>query len=224
MTTARGISGSFTGMTHRCSARESRGALGHRFRLHQRLELAAAVKPSLESLVRLPDVVPRGGKTHVVRHVERFDAEVDDLSVRGRLQPFPGLSDRVAVTESSFNVSVRRTITPRAPPARYPSRSRRPNRCLACHHSMMCQHTSMVRTQIQLTDQQARRLRAEARERGVSLAELIRRYVEKGLSEETTDRAMLYARAARVIGRFSDRHGAHDVSAKHDRYLDEAFE
>ncbi|MCC7009762.1 MAG: ribbon-helix-helix protein, CopG family [Acidobacteria bacterium] len=82
----------------------------------------------------------------------------------------------------------------------------------------------MIRTQIQLTDQQARRLRSEARERGVSLAELIRRYVEKGLSEGTSDRGALYARAARVVGRFPDRHGAHDVSTEHDRYLDEAFE
>lgn len=49
----------------------------------------------------------------------------------------------------------------------------------------------MVRTQIQLTDQQARRVRAQARERGLSLAEMIRRYVEKGLSEESPDRATL---------------------------------
>lgn len=82
----------------------------------------------------------------------------------------------------------------------------------------------MVRTQIQLTDQQARRLRAEARERGLSLAEIIRRYVEKGLSEATPDRAALYHRAARVVGRFRDRRGSRDVSSQHDRYLDEAFE
>lgn len=81
----------------------------------------------------------------------------------------------------------------------------------------------MVRTQIQLTDQQARRLRAQARERGLSLAEIIRRYVEKGLSEETSDRAALYDRATRVVGRFRDRRGARDVSSKHDQYLDEAF-
>jgi Ribbon-helix-helix protein, copG family len=82
----------------------------------------------------------------------------------------------------------------------------------------------MVRTQIQLTEQQARRLRAQARERGLSLAEIIRRYVEKGLSEEAPSRAALYDRAARIVGRFRDRRGARDVSSKHDRYLDEAFE
>lgn len=84
--------------------------------------------------------------------------------------------------------------------------------------------TWVVRTQIQLTEHQARRLRAEARELGVSLAELIRRYVEKGLAEDGVDRAALYARAARVVGRFGDRDGAHDVSTAHDRYLDETFE
>lgn len=82
----------------------------------------------------------------------------------------------------------------------------------------------MVRTQIQLTDQQARRLRAPARDRGFSLAEVIRRCVDKGLAEEMPDRAALYDRAARVVGRFHDRRGARNVSSKHDRYLDESFE
>jgi hypothetical protein len=81
----------------------------------------------------------------------------------------------------------------------------------------------MVRTQIQRTERQARRLRAEARERRISIAEMIRRSVEKGLSEET-DRAALYDRAARLVGRFRDRRSARDVSIDHDRYLDEAFE
>lgn len=82
----------------------------------------------------------------------------------------------------------------------------------------------MVRTQIQLTDQQARRLRAEARDRGLSLAEIIRRYVEKGLADDQPDRAARYDRAARVVGRFRDRQHARDLSNRHDRYLDEAFE
>jgi len=82
----------------------------------------------------------------------------------------------------------------------------------------------MVRTQIQLTERQARRLRAQARERGVSLAEIIRRCVEKGLADEVPSRAALYDRAARVVGRFPDRRGVRDISSKHDRYLDEAYE
>jgi Ribbon-helix-helix protein, copG family len=81
----------------------------------------------------------------------------------------------------------------------------------------------MVRTQIQLTDQQARRLRAQARERGLSVAEIIRRYVEKGLADETSDRAAQYERAGQLVGRFRDRRGVSTLSSKHDDYLDEAF-
>jgi len=83
---------------------------------------------------------------------------------------------------------------------------------------------AMVRTQIQLTEQQARKLRARARERGVSIAELIRRCVETALSAEEPSRAELYARAARIAGKFEDRQGAKDLSRRHDDYLDEAFE
>lgn len=82
----------------------------------------------------------------------------------------------------------------------------------------------MVRTQIRLTDQQARRVRARARERGMSLAGLIRRYVERGLAEDAPDRAALYDRAAGVVGRFGNRRCARDISSRHDTYLDEAFE
>jgi hypothetical protein len=82
----------------------------------------------------------------------------------------------------------------------------------------------MVRTQIQLTERQARRLRGRAHERGVSLAEIIRRYVDKGLAEEAPDRAALFDRAARLVGRFRVRRGARNLSSQHDRYLDEAFE
>ena len=82
----------------------------------------------------------------------------------------------------------------------------------------------MIRTQIQLTEAQARKLRVRAREKGVSLAETIRRFVDRGLEEEKADRADLYARATRVIGCFSDRHGAKDLAKRHDDYLDEAFD
>lgn len=82
----------------------------------------------------------------------------------------------------------------------------------------------MVRTQIQLTNQQAHRLRAEARDRGLSLAEVIRQYVDKGLSAELPDRDALYERAATLVGRFHDVQNASDVARRHDRYLDEAFE
>lgn len=82
----------------------------------------------------------------------------------------------------------------------------------------------MIRTQIQLTEAQARKLRAKAKEEGLSLAETIRRFVDRGLEDEMSDRASLYGRAARAIGRFPDRRGARDLAARHDHYLDEAFD
>ena len=82
----------------------------------------------------------------------------------------------------------------------------------------------MVRTQIQLEEEQARRLKLLAQQLGVSMAEVIRRYVDRGLQEETPSRAELYARAASVIGRFPDLEGRTDLASEHDRYLEDAFE
>lgn len=82
----------------------------------------------------------------------------------------------------------------------------------------------MIRTQIQLTERQARELRARARELGVSVAELIRRFVDASLREEGPSRAELYARASRLAGKFEDRNDARDLSCRHDECLDEALE
>ena len=82
----------------------------------------------------------------------------------------------------------------------------------------------MVRTQIQLTEQQLRRLRAKARELGISLAEMIRRCVDSALADEINDRAELYERASRVIGRFPDTGGVTNLAQEHDSYLEKAFE
>jgi hypothetical protein len=82
----------------------------------------------------------------------------------------------------------------------------------------------VVRTQVQLSEQQLRRLRARARQRGVSLAAMIRQLVDRGLAGEAADRAGLYERAGRAVGRFRDRQGARDLARGHDRYLDEALE
>jgi hypothetical protein len=82
----------------------------------------------------------------------------------------------------------------------------------------------MVRTQIQLTEQQLRKLRARARESGISLAEAIRRCVDFALADEVNDRSELYERASRIIGRFPDREGATDLAREHDNYLDKAYE
>jgi hypothetical protein len=82
----------------------------------------------------------------------------------------------------------------------------------------------MIRTQIQLTDSQARKVRRAARARGISVAEMIRRLIDRGIEAESPDPATRYARAARWVGAFRDHAGAGDVSAEHDRYLDQTFQ
>ncbi len=80
----------------------------------------------------------------------------------------------------------------------------------------------MVWTQVRLSADQVARLKARALEEGVSLAELVRRAVERYLAEEEgggyEERAR---RALEAVSRFAS--GAGDVSEAHDRHLDEAF-
>jgi hypothetical protein len=81
----------------------------------------------------------------------------------------------------------------------------------------------MVRTQVQLTEKQIRRLRSIAGERGVSFSEALRQCLDAALAPGAPERKELYARAASMVGAFTDRDGATDVSSEHDRYLSEAF-
>jgi len=81
----------------------------------------------------------------------------------------------------------------------------------------------MIRTQIQLTEEQMRNLRRAARAQGVSVAEMVRRLVERGIADELKDRHTLYESASRLVGGFRDRSEAADVSERHDAYLDEAY-
>ena len=81
----------------------------------------------------------------------------------------------------------------------------------------------MLRTQIQLTEEQHRLLRSEAHRESVSIAEVVRRCVVRFFQEERPQRGELYARAADLVGKFDDRDGATDLSERHDEYLDEAF-
>jgi len=81
----------------------------------------------------------------------------------------------------------------------------------------------MVRTQIQLTERQTRRLKAIANQRGVSVAELIRRAVDHALDAELlADKDEVRARALQVVGKYADT--ADDVSEQHDRYLAKAYQ
>ena len=77
----------------------------------------------------------------------------------------------------------------------------------------------MFRTQIQLTDDQARAVKQLAGREGISVAELIRRGVDRILGEALN--AERRKRALGVTGRF--RSGRHDVAKDHDEYLSEDF-
>jgi hypothetical protein len=78
----------------------------------------------------------------------------------------------------------------------------------------------MVRTQIQLTDRQARSLRKLAQRCGVSVAELVRRGVDQVLASGPSGGADHKKRKAiAAAGRF--RSGRRDVSVRHDHYLSE---
>jgi predicted DNA-binding protein len=81
----------------------------------------------------------------------------------------------------------------------------------------------LIRTQIQLTEEQSQRLQREARRSGRSVAEVIRQSVEAYLDQEQGRALGAPSRetAAQVAGLFHS--GKSDVAARHDDYLDEAY-
>ena len=82
----------------------------------------------------------------------------------------------------------------------------------------------MIRTQIQLEPAQERSLRRFARREGISLAEAVRRCVDKALvGEEEAGATERYRAALALVGSLRDPSGARDVAANHDAYLDEAL-
>lgn len=80
----------------------------------------------------------------------------------------------------------------------------------------------MVRTQIQLTEEQAQALKKLALSRHLSIAELVRQAVDNILkSSIVIDMEERKKRAIDVAGRFSS--GKHNIAREHDKYLTEAF-
>ena len=80
----------------------------------------------------------------------------------------------------------------------------------------------MIRTQIQLTEEQARTLKTLAVERQSSVAELIRQsvdsFIAKSVGVSADERRR---RAIAAIGLYGS--GRSDVSGNHDVYLTEAY-
>ncbi|MHB1193616.1 MAG: ribbon-helix-helix domain-containing protein [Longimicrobiales bacterium] len=81
----------------------------------------------------------------------------------------------------------------------------------------------MIRTQIQLSEEQARRAKAMAHREGVSMAEILRRGLDRLIAEVEPSRADRWAEAEALVGAFVDAVDAHDVAARHDAYLDEGY-
>jgi hypothetical protein len=81
----------------------------------------------------------------------------------------------------------------------------------------------MIRTQIQLTEEQASALKTLAATRRTSVAELIRQGVSQMLRRAVgISPAEVRRRAIAAAGRFQS--GATDVSTRHDDYLAEAYQ
>lgn len=80
----------------------------------------------------------------------------------------------------------------------------------------------MIRTQIQMTEEQAKALKDLSARQGKSIAELIRMGVDAVLqSQGEINRQQRIQRALSVVGMF--RTGDADLSQEHDRYLAEAY-
>ena len=81
----------------------------------------------------------------------------------------------------------------------------------------------MIRTQVQLTEAQARALRTQARLEDRSMADLVRESVSEYLARRhVVDRDEVARRALALAGRY--RSGCRDLAEDHDAHLDEAFD
>jgi hypothetical protein len=80
----------------------------------------------------------------------------------------------------------------------------------------------MVRTQIQLTEEQTKALKKMASSRHLSMAELIRQGVDVVLrSNVGIDASEKRKRALAIVGKY--RSAKRDISREHDKYLAGAF-
>ncbi len=80
----------------------------------------------------------------------------------------------------------------------------------------------MVKTQVQLPEEDLAELRRMAAEEGVSVSELVRRGVKQVLEAKgKPSREELWERAMKVVGKY--RSGKSDVAQRHDDYLAEAY-
>jgi hypothetical protein len=79
----------------------------------------------------------------------------------------------------------------------------------------------MIRTQVQLTDEQADVLRRRAARENLSVAELVRQAIDAFTRTEPPGHRELRERAMRAAGRFAS--GMTDTSRRHDEAFVEAL-
>ena len=77
----------------------------------------------------------------------------------------------------------------------------------------------MIRTQVQLTDEQAQVLKALSARTGLSIAALVRRALLPLLRDGLASDEERFRRASEIVGRFHS--GKTDIAREHDRYLAE---
>ena len=80
----------------------------------------------------------------------------------------------------------------------------------------------MERTQIQLTEEQIKKLKELSLNRNESMASLIRKAIDQFLLSGKHDISALYRKAESVVGKYEASES--DISVEHDRYLSEDFE
>ena len=82
----------------------------------------------------------------------------------------------------------------------------------------------MIRTQIQLEEEQYKKLKEMSAEKGVSMARLIRESVEAYLvTINKPSKEEIRRRALEIVGIAHDIEGATDVAENHDKYLAEIY-
>ncbi len=79
----------------------------------------------------------------------------------------------------------------------------------------------MIRTQVQFTEEQYKKLKEIAQSNHKSMSSVIRQAVDQLLLSRKPDRAALYRHAASLVGKYDA--DKTDISVEHDTYLDEAY-
>ena len=79
----------------------------------------------------------------------------------------------------------------------------------------------MIRTQVQFTEEQYKKLKEISQSNHKSLSAVIRQAVDQLLLTRKPDRSALYRHAGSIVGKYKADNT--DIALEHDKYLDEAF-